>query len=176
MSENLQSNDPEQWLSRKDEICHADRVERLRWLENELPKAEYFRFHGGLLSKFLFEEIRYCFVYAQYLAVIVLGAAFLERTLAAMFYGAGRNDLERSSFTDLLQEAKNNRWLSEKEYIAFDHVRRIRNPVTHFRSPMNSENIEYRMLEENEYPYTIIEQDAITIVSAVMHMVGKNAL
>ena len=45
------------------------------------------------MAKFLFEETRYCFAYGQYLAVIVLGVAFIERTLAAEFYASGRNDL-----------------------------------------------------------------------------------
>jgi hypothetical protein len=176
VTENLQSNHAEQWISHEDEICHADRVERLRWLAAELLRTDYLRFPGGLLAKFLFEEIRYCFAYGQYLAVIVLGMAFIERTLAAEFYAAGRNDLERSSLSGLLREAKNARWLSEKEYEAFDHGRRIRNPVTHFRHPEHHENIEHRMVEENEYPYIMIEQDARTIVAAVMHMVGRNAV
>ncbi len=176
MTENLQINDAEQWISREDEICHGDRVERLRWLAAELPRTDYLSFPGGLMAKFLFEEIRYSFAYGQYLAVIVLGLAFIERTLAAEFYAAGRNDLERSSFSGLLREAKNARWLNDKEYEAFDHTRRIRNPVTHFRHPGHRENIEHRMVEENEYPYTMIEQDARTIVAAVMHMVGRSAV
>jgi hypothetical protein len=176
MTENLQINEAEQWISHEDEICHADRVERLRWLASKLPRAQYSTFPGGLMAKFIFEETRYCFAYGQYLAVIVLGLAFIERTLAVEFYAAGRNDLERSSFSKLLREAQNARWLSEEEYQAFDRARKIRNPVTHFRHPGHHENIEHRMEEENEYPYTMIEQDARTIAAAVMHMVGRNAV
>ena len=35
-----------------------------------------------------------CFAYGQYLAVIVLGVAFIERTLAAEFYASDRNDFK----------------------------------------------------------------------------------
>ncbi len=165
-----------QWISCEDDICRSDRVERLQWLATELPKTEHLMFPGGLMAEFLFEETRYCFAYGQYLAVIVLGMAFIERTLAAEFYAVGRNDLERSNISKLLQEARSAKWLSEVEYEAFDRARQIRNPVTHFRRPGHCENIEYRMVEENEYPYTVIEQDARTIAAAVMHMVGRNAI
>ena len=184
MTEHSQMNKAEKWVSREDETCQADRVERLQWLATELPHTEYLTFPGGLMAKFLFEEARYCFVYGQYLAVIMrqylavimLGMAFIERTLAAEFYAVGRNDLERSSISELLREARSAGWLSEVEYKAFDRARRIRNPVTHFRHPGHRENIEHRMVEGNEYPYTVIEQDARTIAAAVMHMVGRNAV
>lgn len=176
MTKNLQINEAEQWISHEDDICRADRIDRLQWLASELPGAEYLTFPGGLMAKFLFEETRYCFAYGQYLAVIVLGLAFIERTLAAEFYAAGRNDLERSSISNLLREAQKVQWLSEEEYDAFDRSRRVRNLVTHFRHPGHHENIEHRMVEENGYPYTVIEQDARTIVASIMHMVGRNAV
>ena len=176
MTEHSQENEAAQWLTCEDETCHAARVERLRWLAGELPKAEHLRFPGGLMAKSLFEETRYCFVYGQYLAVVVLGMAFVERTLAAEFYAAGRNDLERASISKLLQEARSADWLSEAEYEAFDRARRIRNPVTHFRRPGHCENVERRMVDEDEYPYTVLEQDARTIAAAVMHIVGRNAV
>lgn len=91
----------EQWLSREDETFHAERVERLRWLATQAPSADYLTFPGGLLSKYIFEETRYCFAYGQYLAVIVLGVAFVERILAAEFYASGRNDMERSGISEL---------------------------------------------------------------------------
>lgn len=176
MTEPSQMSEAEHWLSREDDICRADRVERLRWLATELPQGEYLRFPGGLMAKFLFEETRYCFAYGQFLAVIVLGMAFVERALAAEFYASGREDLERSSISELLREARNAGWLSEAEHNAFDRARKIRNPVTHFRHPGHRENIEYRMVEENEYPYTVVEQDARTIAAAVMHMVARHAV
>jgi hypothetical protein len=176
MSKPPEMNKTEQWLSQEDERCRTGRLERLQWLATELPTGEYLTFPGGLMAKFLFEETRYCFAYGQYLAVIVLGVAFIERTLAAEFYASGRNDLERSSISELLREARSVGWLTAAEYDAFDRARKVRNPVTHFRHPGHRENIESRMLEENDYPYTVIEQDARLIAAAVMHMVGRHAV
>ena len=70
MTESSRMTEAEQWLSREDEVCRTDRVERLKWLATELPQGEYLTFPGGLMAKFLFEETRYCFAYGQYLAVI----------------------------------------------------------------------------------------------------------
>src|SRR5437773_2713842 len=81
------------------------------------------------------EETRYCFVYGQFLAVIVLGVAFVERALAAEFYSSGRDDLERENISVLLREARHAGWLNAAEYSALDRARQIRNPVTHFRRP-----------------------------------------
>lgn len=176
MSDIPASNVSQEWLSREDEPCFSERLERLRWLEKQAPAAEHRLFRGGLMSKYLFEETRYSFVYGQYLAVIVLGVAFVERMLAAEFYASGRDDLERASISKLLEESRDLGWLSIDEYDAFERARQIRNPVTHFRHPMHHEGIDRRMVEENEHVYALIEKDARIIVGAVMHMLSRHAV
>ena len=93
------------WLRNEDNLCFEDRLSRLRWLVEHSPKKEYWTFPGGLLAESLFEEARYCFVYGQFLAANLLGLVYIERTLSALFYGAGRNDLESASLSKLLKEA-----------------------------------------------------------------------
>ena len=94
------------WLSNEDARCFEDRLSRIEWLVDNSPAGENWTFPGGLLAKSLFEEARYCFVYAQtFLATILLGLAYIERTLAALSYEAGRNDLERAPLSVLLEEA-----------------------------------------------------------------------
>src|SRR5437016_920836 len=94
---------PTEWLDREDRTERAGRRERLEWIAGLMPDAEYLGFPGGLLSKFHFDEMRYCFVYGQFLAVVLLGLAYIERTLAAHFYGAGQDELKRASMAKLLQ-------------------------------------------------------------------------
>ena len=65
----------ERWLDRENRTCQQDRVHRLVWLASVLPQAEYYTFPGGWMAKHLYEEARYSFVYAQFLAAIVLGFA-----------------------------------------------------------------------------------------------------
>ena len=164
-----------EWLTREDTVCRQDRLARLHWLADKAPDAEYWTFPGGPMLKYLFEETRYCFVYGQFLSTIVLGLSYIEHTLASLFYASGRNDLERSSISVLLKEALSCDWINQTEFYNLEHAREIRNPVTHFRRPGHDETIEYRAVNENELPYTIIEEDARNVMETVLHLLGKNA-
>jgi hypothetical protein len=73
---------PDEWLSREDKIAYEDRLARLEWAARNMPPVDHLLFRGGLISKYLFEEARYCFVYGQFLATVILGMAFIEHTLA----------------------------------------------------------------------------------------------
>jgi hypothetical protein len=163
----------EQWLKAEDITCFKDRLERLEWLANLAPKTLYWTFPGGLNAKYLFEECRYCFVYGQFLATIILGLAFIEHTLAALFYAEGRNELERASISVLLKEALRSEWLSQVQYDNLEHTREIRNAATHFRRPGHQNTIMYRAISEAARPYQIIEKDARHIVEVVLILLNK---
>ncbi len=165
----------EGWLSREDNLCREDRLARLNWLAARTPNAEYLVFPGGLMSKHLFEEARYCFVYGQFLATVVLGLSYIEHTLAGLFYASGRNDLERASISALLKEAMKCGWVNQTEYENLERARKARNPITHFRKPLHGDTIEYRAVIENELPYMIIEEDAQHVIEIVLHLLGKSA-
>ncbi len=165
-----------EWLAREDSITREDRLSRIEWLAAQMPDVSYLQFHGGLLTKSLYEEARYCFIYAQFLGVIMLGLSFIEHTLAAMFYGEGRNDLERAGVSKLLQEAVSEGSLTQSEFDNLDRAREIRNRITHFRRPSHDDTLEYRAVTENELPYTIIEDDARRVMEAVFHLLGKTAI
>jgi hypothetical protein len=70
-----------------------------------MPHVDWVIFGGGLISKHLFEEARYCFIYGQFLASIVTGLSFIEISLGGAFYGIGRNDLERAGIAELAKES-----------------------------------------------------------------------
>jgi hypothetical protein len=165
----------EEWLTNEDRVTHEDRLSRMQWLASQTPNANYLRFDGWL-TKSLYEEARYSFVYAQFLGVIMLGLSFIEHTLAAMFYASGRNDLQRAGMSTLLMEAVEDRWLTPTEFENLDHAREIRNRITHFRPPLHDHSIEYRSVTENEMPYTLIENDARHVMEAVFRLLGRNAI
>jgi len=165
----------EAWLGNEDEVNFGDRLERLKWLGSIAPENNAWLFHGGLITKYLFEEARYCFVYGQYLATIILGISFIEYTLAALFYASGRNDLERANITKLLDEARDSLWISDEEFADLDHARKIRNPIVHFRSPSGKETLEYRSVLEDEHPYMLLENDATNVMKTVFHLLGKTS-
>ena len=165
-----------EWLSNEDSKCCEDRLSRLNWLAANSPAAEIWAFPGGLHAKSLFEEARYCFVYAQFLATILVGLAYIELTLAALFYGAGRNDLERAQLAVLLAEAHGEGVIEVREFQDLERIRKIRNAYAHFRRPLDQGSLEYRSILEDMAPYDVIEQDATTVMSAALRMVARNAI
>jgi len=163
----------EEWLDNEDKQCRDDRLNRLKWIVEQYPNIEISLFHGGLKSHYLFEEARYCFVYGQSIAAIMLSISYIENTLASVFYASGRSDLQRASLVNLLEEAKEKGVISESEFAVFNKVREIRNPVTHFRKPTDKENIEWRAIKNDRHPYELVEEDAKTALKAVFRMIAQ---
>lgn len=172
----MENPSPRAWLEHEDEVARPDRVARLEWLARNYPVATGFLLHGGWLSKQLLEEAKYCFAYGQFLATAVLGVAFIERVLAAQVYAAGRDDLERAGGLDLLREALNTGWISREEFDQFDRVRRLRNPLVHFRRPLAADTVEYRAVRDNAHPDEVVEKDAREILRRVPRAPAKRGL
>jgi len=122
------------------------------------------------------DEVKYCYVYGQYLAAAILGVAFLERVLAAQFYALGRNDLERSGALDLLREAVRSGWLSEDEFDEFDRMRQLRNPLVHFRRPLAEDTVEARAVRNESHPDAILENDARCVLEGVLRVLKRCAV
>ncbi len=162
-----------EWLTNEDVSCFEERLSRLTWLAESTPQGEYWTFPGGFLAKSSFEEMRYSFVYAQYLTTILVGLAYIERTLSAVFYGWGRNDLERANLSKLLNEAFNSNLIGKEELDELHEIRRLRNSYAHFRKPGHSEGVEYRALSEDQAFYDVVEQDAVTVLKASLRLVDR---
>ncbi len=168
------------WLRDEDSKCYEDRLFRLKFLAEPTPTEGYWTF-DGLTGKYLFEEARYCFVYGQFLATILLGIAYLETTLAASFCASGRNDLQRAPLGRLFDEALSDGLISEDEYQEMNRIRNERNAYGHYRSPLHDERIESRAFkgdtsEEDDLPYDIIERDATAVMRLLLRIVGKGIL
>jgi hypothetical protein len=149
-------------------------LQRLRWLADQMPKVDWMLYGTGPISKYLFDEARYCFAYGQYLASIVLGLAFIELSLGGAFYGVGRNDLERAGIGALSKEALAYGWLSQADYEAIEQVRQYRNPITHFRPPAHDERVEARTFYAGaSHAYEVIEHDAREGMQTVFHLLLK---
>lgn len=162
-----------QWLKREDKIAFDERLGRLEWLEANMPVFEFQIFPGGYLSKSLFEEVRYCFVYGQFLAVIMLGLGFIERVFAADLYGDARNDMERANLATLMREELARGTISQVEYEQLEQARKNRNTVVHFRAPGRPESIERRSIEHSERPYILFEEDARNVISIIFHLLQR---
>jgi hypothetical protein len=164
------------WIENEDVKCRKLRTQNLEWLISKTPTKEYLIFHGGSIAKYLFEETRYCFVYAQYLAGIVLGFSFIEHTLASLFCASGKKELEISNITNILFKANEIGWLSDEEYQNLMKAKKIRNSVIHFRKPFGKEDIDFKAVIENKHQYEIIEEDAKYVLQVVLKLLDKNSI
>ena len=163
----------EEWIVREDFVAQQDRVSRLQWLLDQTPENEIWLFHGGLLSHELFEQTRYCFVYGQYLATIILGLSFIEHTLAALFFASGRNDLERANISVLIERAFEEGWIDEEELKALDQARKIRNDVTHFRKPGDDLSMEKLTFGDPEEAQILFGSNARQIILIVFRILNR---
>ncbi|HWB45881.1 MAG TPA: hypothetical protein VG900_10610 [Hyphomicrobiaceae bacterium] len=164
------------WLNQEDERDRQGRVSRLQWLAARAPKSDSRIFHDGMAARVLFEEARYCFVYGQFVAVILLGVAFIERSLAARIYGAGDNALERAHLPTLLPIARERGWLTAEECARIDALRDKRNPLAHFRGLGDPTRFEWKAVLRNVAPYTVFEEDARTVLETALHYVERSAI
>ena len=156
------------WLTREDANLLEDRAARLVWIAERINSDEYRLEHGGSLTVSLFEEMRYCFAYSQFIAASLCGLAYIERRLAARFYSAGRNDLQRATLAELLGEALSHGMINQDQYEELERIRNARNVYAHFRRPGREDAVEYRALEDDDSFYGVIEQDATAIVEAAL--------
>ena len=156
------------WLTREDADLLEDRAARIAWMDERIYPDEYRFEHGGLLTVSLFDEMRYCFAYSQFIAAGLVGLAYIERRLAARFYAAGRNDLQRAALAELLDAALSSGLINQDQYEELERIRNARNAYAHFRRPGREDSVEIRALEEDDSFYSVIEQDATAIVEAAL--------
>lgn len=162
----------EDWLTREDKECRTERLKRLEWITEKFHNNISFGLHyGGIKSKYLFDEVRYCFVYGQYIAVILLSMSYIETMLASYYYGSGDNEIPFSAFSKILNQAKEDGILTEDEYNIFDNIRNIRNPLTHFKRPLDEKSPEAIALKEQCHIYDILENDARKTIQAMFKLV-----
>ena len=113
-----------------------------------MPKVEWMVAGCGPISKYQLEEAKYCYVYGQFLAAILLGLAFVENSLAGAFFSVGQSGLAKKGVYEIAKEAHRLAWLSEEDHTTLERIRKLRNPITHFRGPGNDERIETRACSE----------------------------
>lgn len=164
----------ENWLRSEDKNSFNERRIRLRWLIDEFGSFDNIIAHyGGFISYRAFEEARRCYLYGEFIAVVLLSQIVLEHTLAGLFQMEGRDDLNCAGFKKLLDEAIRLGYTSQQEYDVFNTIRKLRNPYVHYRSPMNSEHIGQRIVMNDMTPFEIFETDAQVALKVVFRLLNR---
>lgn len=163
-------------VSGEELLSGSDRLDRLAWIHKRIGTGDLYFFQDGPYSRFLFKEILDCFVNGQYIATIVLGFSFLERTLAGRLHFIGKPQVARGKSIDLFKAAHAENWISEGEHAIFESLRTLRNSVAHFHDPMDKLRPEIRAIQEGRTPAAILESDAKEFLSAAVQLLNKTAL
>ncbi len=165
--------DAEEWIINEDSVTSRDRKQRLQWLLDHTPENTIWIFHGGLLSQQLFEQTRYCYIYGQFLATIILGLSFVEHMLAALFFVSGRDELERANLASLIENAFNVGWINNEEQILINNSREIRNAITHFRKPGSDSSLEKLTLYDPEDLEALLNKWASQMMIIVFSILNR---
>ena len=124
-----------------------------------------------------------CFVNGHYIAAIVIGYSFIERSLAGRFYTNDNDFPERTNSKDLLEGALKRQWITESEHKDMEKLNAIRNAVIHFRKlPDNFEKpiesyapLIRSTLLAKELP-RMLEADAKNSLSLAAALLNKTSL
>ena len=167
----------EEWVKQEEETKREGRIERLRWLIDNTPSTQRgFLFYGGEMAARLYEEARYCFVEAQYLATAILCVSFVEHHLSGTMYGAGDDDAEDFTAYDAIREGKKRGLISEDEASALHDARKVRNPIAHFQAPSDEDRLSKRAREEGVSTHRIAEEDARNALNVMFQVIARQGI
>lgn len=155
----------------------SGRLERLAWLTSLVSKGNpLFFLQDGERSRLVFQEAADSFVNGQFIAAISLGFGFIERAIAGRLWFIDQEKYGKRIRSDkLLQEALQREWITDKDYVAMDNLREVRNYVTHFRPPPSEKDVVRHIF--TEHPKSIdFESQAKKTIEIAINVLHQTAL
>jgi hypothetical protein len=153
-------------LERQDEKARPERATRVRWLSDIIPKN--FMVGASIETVLVFEEATASFVYGNFVAAIVLAAAFVEHWFVASLGMRGFQKEAGQGLASAISCARANKLVDELILEKADHLRLIRNPFAHLKSFNHEHGIGQRMARTWDFdlPATL-EKDAKEAIIAM---------
>jgi hypothetical protein len=166
----------EHFLAEHDSATFGERVRRLRQTIALYPD-------GSLAmpsqSHAVFSEARSAYVNGDFAAVVLVSQAFIEHRLQHCVESHGVPKVANGGFAKLIKYIRVHGLLDEKILDGLDHLRRIRNPLTHLRPFDNPYSLMRRSLDLRVHPEELLEQEAykafaLMLTLAVARLPGTN--
>jgi len=152
------------------------RLGRMAWLGKQLRENDLYLLQDGALSKLIFNEVLECFISGQFIATIILGFSFIERTIAGRLSHVGEKAASKGSSEELIATALQRNWLTKTEHDHINELRTLRNPIVHFREHLAETRPEVKAALNARSTAQMLETDAKQILEAAIHVLGKTAL
>ena len=159
----------EKFLSKYDKDSFDDRLARLKYLNQIMPKE--FGIAADPETVFVFSEAKMSYINGEFIATILLAQAFIERKLQMHYESFGLEKIAKRGLKAIVSHARKNNILHIYLLEKIDILRKKRNPFTHFKSFENEFNLSQRMFKElkktTEFckPYQMLENDAKEAIS-----------
>lgn len=157
-------------------LVGSGRLGRLAWLAKRIPEKDLYLLQDGAFSQFLFSEVSESFVNGQFIATIVLGFSFIERTIAGRLSFVSEKNAAKGTSEQLIDAALAKGWVTTEEKKLLNNLRALRNPIVHFKEPLAQNRPEIRALMEAKTASQLLEHDAKNILEAMIHVLNKTAL
>ncbi len=154
----------------------SGQLRRAQFLASRIDKTGLYFLQDGTITHRLFVEAAETYAAGQFMATIVLGFSFIERTIAGRLNYLCKAKEALSKSEQLLLAAKNAGWLTQEEHAKLDELRKFRNPVVHFRDSLDPSRPELQALLAAKTTEEYLEQQAREVIIAAIHVLNTSAI
>ncbi len=130
---------------------------------------------GGTAAFNAWTEARSSFVQGNFAATILLCQSLVENLLAAFLHaGLMMDDLPpRIAFSDTLKRCRDRNLISGQDSSDLERLMGLRNPLSHFRTVADGQNLDRRAITAGLRPEALIEQDAWFAIGLAVRILAK---
>lgn len=130
---------------------------------------------GGTATFTAWTEARSSFVQGNFAATILLCQSLVENLLAAFLHaGLTTDDLPpRIAFRDTLKRCQDRNLLSGRDFDDLQRLMSLRNPLSHFRTVGDDQNIDRRAIHAGVHSSALIERDAWFAIGLAVRTLAK---
>lgn len=175
MSNNLDFS-PDRAITGSQLLRASGRLGRVEWLTKKLPENDLYLFQDGAFSQLLFTDLLETFVGGQFIATIILGFSFIERTIAGRLDFIGEKTAAMGDSKKLFNAALRKEWLTIDEHSHLNELRKLRNPIVHFDDHLAETRPEVKAALSARTTPQMLEADAKQILAATIHVLKKTSL
>lgn len=149
------------------------RLRQLADLGGQLGRQGTMLF-GGAATFGAWAEARSSFVHGNYVATVLLCQSLVENLLAAYLHSALTIDAsQRVSFRETLKRCLARNLITGKECDDLERLMALRNPLTHFRTLDDEQNLDRRAMATGLQPDALVQRDASFAIGLAVRMLAK---
>lgn len=146
-------------LEKGEARTRPERAARIRWLSEVIPRNRAFGM--PLETSLVFEEAKASFIYGNFVASMVLAAAFIEHWFIASLDTRGYHKEASQGLATAIECARHNHLVDPIILDKADQLRLIRNPFVHLKEIDHPHGIHRRMAKTKTFDLpALLENDA----------------